>query len=179
MKKHWSFILVWQTLKCLIIFAATSECVYHGKRNKLTKKQELFLVLKRLRLALLEEDLAFRFGINQSRVSRIITKWLAVMSDRRSFLVAWPETDQLENNANPECFKKCAVILDCFEVFIEKPADLVARDQTYLQYKSHNIQLRRKYLQKLVIPNNWRTRPQRQIFICFSLFPRYLVVNKV
>ena len=124
-----------------IIFATTCEYIYHDKRNKLTKQQELFMVLMRLRLGLLEEDLAYRFGIDQSNVSRIITKWLNVMSQRLHFLIAWPERDQLRKTM-PSCFlenfKKCAVILDCFEVFIEKPSDLLARAKTYSQYKSHN-----------------------------------------
>ena len=28
--------------------------------------------------------------------------------------------------------------MDCFEVFIEKPSNLLARSQTYSNYKSHN-----------------------------------------
>ena len=34
--------------------------------------------------------------------------------------------------------KKTIVIIDCFEVFIEKPSNLSARAQTYSNYKSHN-----------------------------------------
>lgn len=30
------------------------------------------------------------------------------------------------------------VIIDCFEVFIEKPSNLVARAQTFSSYKHHN-----------------------------------------
>ena len=43
----------------------------------------------------------------------------------------------------PKCFqysfgKKTTVIIDCFEVFIEKPSNLLARAQAYSNYKSHN-----------------------------------------
>ncbi|XP_066918246.1 uncharacterized protein [Clytia hemisphaerica] len=124
-----------------IIFASCCEHIYHDNRNKLTKRQEIFMVLMRLRLGLLEDDLAFRFGIDQSNVSRILNKWLCVLSQRLSFLITWPERDQLRKTM-PSCFlesfDKCAVILDCFELFIEKPSDLYARAQTYSQYKSHN-----------------------------------------
>ena len=124
-----------------IIFATSCEHIFHDNRNKLTKRQELFMVLMRLRLGLLEDDLAFRFGIDQSNVSRILNKWLCVLSQRLSFLITWPERDQLRKTM-PSCFlesfDKCAVILDCFELFIEKPSDLYARAQTYSQYKSHN-----------------------------------------
>ena len=35
-------------------------------------------------------------------------------------------------------WQKTTVIIDCFEVFIEKPSNLLARAQTYSNYKSHN-----------------------------------------
>ncbi len=43
----------------------------------------------------------------------------------------------------PKCFKfafgnKITVIIDCFEIFIERPSNLNARAQTYSSYKSHN-----------------------------------------
>ena len=43
----------------------------------------------------------------------------------------------------PVCFqclfgKKVTVIIDCFEVFIEKPSNLLAGDQTFSNYKHHN-----------------------------------------
>lgn len=43
----------------------------------------------------------------------------------------------------PECFKvsfgsKVAVVIDCFEIFIERPSNLQARALTWSQYKHHN-----------------------------------------
>lgn len=43
----------------------------------------------------------------------------------------------------PLCFqytfgRKVTVIIDCFEVFIEKPTNLMARAQTFSSYKNHN-----------------------------------------
>lgn len=43
----------------------------------------------------------------------------------------------------PDCFKesfgmKVAVILDCFEVFIEKASNLAAHASTWINYKHHN-----------------------------------------
>lgn len=52
----------------------------------------------------------------------------------------WPEHGALRE-ALPLSFQQnfpnCACIIDCFEVFIERPSDLVARAQTYSNYKSH------------------------------------------
>ena len=43
----------------------------------------------------------------------------------------------------PECFRssfgtKVAVIIDCFEIFIERPFNLKARAMTWSNYKHHN-----------------------------------------
>ena len=35
-------------------------------------------------------------------------------------------------------FHRCVCIINCFEVFYERPRDLMARAQTYSNYKSHN-----------------------------------------
>ena len=94
----------------------------------------------RLRLGLLK-DLAYRFGIIQSSVSRTLHKWLPILATRLSFLVTWPRSEEPRKTL-PACFResfpKYSVIIECFEIFIEKPADLTARAQTYTSYKSHN-----------------------------------------
>ena len=62
---------------------------------------------------------------------------------RLSPLIVWPSKEQIEVSL-PMCFKRsrfrnCTSIIDCFEIFIEKPKNYKARStQTYSQYKSHN-----------------------------------------
>ncbi len=60
---------------------------------------------------------------------------------RTKFLIVWPERGILRKTL-PMDFRKncpnCVVILDCFEVFIDRPSDLLARAQTYSSYKHHN-----------------------------------------
>ena len=46
---------------------------------------------------------------------------------------------QCQNVFSTLLAKKTTVIIDCFEVFIEKPSNFLARAQTYSSYKSHNI----------------------------------------
>ena len=47
-----------------------------GRHHILPPIEEFLLVLIRLRLGLLEQDIAYRFGLSQSTVSRIITTWI-------------------------------------------------------------------------------------------------------
>ena len=37
-----------------------------------------------------------------------------------------------------KCFKQCVIIIDCFEVFMERPTNLKARAQTWSDYRHHN-----------------------------------------
>ena len=101
--------------------------------------QEFIIVLMKLRLNVPLQDLAYRFDISLSTVSRILSAWMTVMDVRLSPLISWPEREDLWRTI-PKCFqysfgKTTTVIIDCFEVFIEKPSNLLARAQTYLNYK--------------------------------------------
>ncbi|XP_066910622.1 uncharacterized protein [Clytia hemisphaerica] len=63
--------------------------------TKLSKFQQIIMTLMRLRLGLLEQDLAYRFRVHQSTVSRIFKRWIGTMARRMSFLVHWPEREEL------------------------------------------------------------------------------------
>ncbi len=56
-------------------------------------------------------------------------------------LIVWPRREEVLKTM-PEMFKndfrRCICIIDCFEVFCERPSDLMARAQTYSNYKHHN-----------------------------------------
>jgi len=64
------------------------------------------------------------------------------MDIRLSPIIRWPERDELWHTM-PLCFqfsfgKKTTIIIDCFEIFIERPSNLLARAQTFSNYKHHN-----------------------------------------
>jgi len=103
--------------------------------------QQFLIVLMKLRLNLGDQDLAYRFGIHQSTVSRYFNKWLDILYHKLSVFVSWPEREQLLKTMPGDFrkhFGKCAIIIDCFEIFIERPTSLMARAQTWSNYKKHN-----------------------------------------
>ena len=112
------------------------------RTQSLDRFQEMVMVLMKLRLNVPFQDLAYRFMVSLSTVSRIFSSWMPVMDTRLSSLVSWPEREQLWKTM-PMCFqhafgKKVTIIIDCFEVFIERPTNLLARAQTFSSYKHHN-----------------------------------------
>ena len=72
---------------------------------KLTPKDEFLLVLMRLRLNLLLDDLACRFCIAKSTVISIFNVWIDVMAVRLQFLIKWAPKEIVQANM-PKIFKE-------------------------------------------------------------------------
>lgn len=111
-----------------------------GRKRKLTVENELFLVLVRLRLGLFEADLAYRFCIAQSTVSRICTSWIKFLYARLGRVQLWKSREEIDSNM-PREFSQYAstrVILDATEIKCEVPSSLSLQSSTYSTYKSSN-----------------------------------------
>ena len=106
--------------------------------KSITHENHLLLVL--LRHGYVSKDLALRFNINVTNISNIFRTYLKALSDILRNFIVWPEREALRRNL-PSSFKKfknCVCIIDCTEVFIERPFNLNARAQTFSNYKSRN-----------------------------------------
>ena len=76
-----------------------------GRSHKLPLLEQLFLTLVRLCLGLFEFDLANRFGISQSSVSRIIATWLNLLFHGLKALECYPSW-HIVKKYMPESFKE-------------------------------------------------------------------------
>ncbi|EDV22882.1 uncharacterized protein TRIADDRAFT_58550 [Trichoplax adhaerens] len=126
----------------MIIYRYTiANVTYHGN-NSLTSFQKFILVLMKLRLNLSGEDLAYRFGVKAATSARIVSEMLNTFYIKLKPLIIWPNKDQ-RTRTMPIRFKQyfgsdIVVIIDCFEIFIERPSNLLARAKTWSPYKMHN-----------------------------------------
>ena len=94
------------------------------------------------------EDLAFRFKVSVSSVSGIISTWVPFLGRELASLIYWPRKDELQL-FYPEAFKQfphVSSIIDCPEIFLERPSMADTQALTYSTYKSHNTA---KYLVRL------------------------------
>ena len=112
------------------------------KSQLLTPFQEFVLPLIKLKLNMPLEDLAYRFNVPVSTISRVFLAWMVAMDTKISPLMKWPDHEDLWRTI-PQCFqfsyrKKTTVIIDCFKVFIDRPSNLLARAQTFSLYKHRN-----------------------------------------
>lgn len=112
-----------------------------GRSRTLSVETEFFMVLCRLKVGLLEEDLSTRFGVSQSHVSKIITTWIKFMYFRFKELDHFPSREIVQLH-KPECFAKkystTTLIIDATEIYIEKPNNPEAQQLTFSSYKNTN-----------------------------------------
>ena len=126
----------------MVVFNFVSSHVDYGiKPHALSKFYAFIATLMKLRLSLYDQDIAYRFGVHQTTISRNFRRWIDVMFIRLKPLIKWPGREELRKTMPLDFktnFKKCVVIIDCFEIFCERPTPLKARAQTYSSYKHHN-----------------------------------------
>ena len=121
------------------LFQLVESFLPHGP--KLSKFNTFMIFLMKVRLNLNFEDIAYRFDVNTSTVSRHFHTVLDIMFVRTKPLVQWPDRDVLRLTmpfSFRKFFKKCAIIIDCTEIFVERPSDLLARAQLWSNYKHHS-----------------------------------------
>ena len=123
----------------LAIFDVISDDLVETSSSALTKFQQFILTLMHLRLNLPFTDIAYHFDVSNSTVSRTFYSCLFVMWKKLKRLIVWPERDDLRKTM-PRCFQesfgtRVTLIIDCFEVFVEKPSNVLANAQVWSNYK--------------------------------------------
>ena len=88
------------------------------------------------------QDFAYGSNTSNSTASRTFDKLIDVIVIVLKFLIKWPNREGLQNTTPTDFVQvyghKVAVIIDCFEVCIERPGDLLALASTWNNYKHHN-----------------------------------------
>ena len=128
----------WTLVKCIFNFVKDLL----QSKGVLSPFQKYLMTMIRLRLNLSGRDLGYRFGgISDSTVSRTFLHVVDALHQRLKPLIIWPDRDVLHKTL-PMDFRKycpnCVVIIDCFEIFLDRPLNPLARAQTFSSYKHHN-----------------------------------------
>lgn len=126
----------WQLLYAVTAFLP------QPKSFKLAVSDQLLLVLMRLRLSLMFTDLGKRFGISRSTACEIFAIWRSILARfMNEKIISWLPRDTLKR-IRPQSFSlnypKATCIIDCTEIFVQRPKNYMKRSQTFSNYKSHN-----------------------------------------
>lgn len=127
--------------RAVFLWVLALVSVFYKKVGKLSAGDQLLLVLMKLRHNMTNNDLGYRFNVCPTQVSKILTQCIPVLANKLKFLIKWPSKETVLKNM-PKTFKrhyrKSRVIIDCSEVFIQRPSNLDARAKTWSNYKHHN-----------------------------------------
>ena len=132
------FATLFDLLKPFVVSLSSKS----GAKEENTAKTQFYATLVKLRHNVPMNDLAYRLHVTEATVSKFFHKWLDVMYCNLRQLIIWPDSETLRQNL-PSVFHthftqvKC--IIDCFEIFIERPVAFTARAATYSNYKKHNV----------------------------------------
>lgn len=118
------------------------ESIQNNSKHKLTSLQQLILVLLRLRMGYLIEDLAYKFDISTGFVSQICTTWIYFLYNEfttqlKPFMFPCRKTIA---ETLPKIFrsiKNIRVIVDCAEFFCQSPSNFEHQGNLYSSYKAH------------------------------------------
>ena len=112
-----------------------------GRKRRLTPEDELLLTLCKLRHNFPQEDLAMRFGVNQSTVSRIYSCWTEILEACVNEFPLWPDKTSIQEHM-PSAFKNLypdtRVIIDAAEIEIDRSRNPDTQSLTWSDYKSRN-----------------------------------------
>ena len=132
----------WRGIKCVVThvrkYSRSPKKI--GPNRKLNSIDEFLLTLMKLRLGLLNKDLAKRFNISPTLTSNIFHSWLAAMSIVMDSFLRWPTKDEvaISKPSRFACLPNIRAIIDCTEIFIETPKDPNLQNITWSNYKHHN-----------------------------------------
>ena len=107
------------------------------ERRKLSYFEEMVLVLMRLKAGLFIQDLADRFGISKTLVSKICITWINLLYMELRDIFPFPSQELVRKNMPKEFaeYSTTRIILDCTEIFIECPSAMLAQSETWSEYK--------------------------------------------
>ena len=112
-----------------------------GVKRKLTMIEEFVLVMMKFRLGLDNITLSVLFGVSAGYISSLFSTWMNFLAQLFEPIIKWPSRHKIKKHM-PLSFKlkypNTTSIIDCTEVFIQKPKNCSAQASTWSNYKSHN-----------------------------------------
>ncbi|KAK3923384.1 Putative nuclease [Frankliniella fusca] len=137
---HYTGLPNYGTFKWLFsLFNNFTLSYYNFNVESISRENQLFMTLIRLKLGFGLQTLADWFRCSKTTVSNIVLTWVSalhtVLFD--GFMGVIPSLAKVQQSL-PECFKPfptCRIVLDCTEVVTAVPKNMRKHNLTYSQYK--------------------------------------------
>ena len=111
-----------------------------GRAPLLDNEEQCFLYLTWLRNGFTLSHLGWLFDLSKTTVSRYLITWSNFCYFTLGSIPIWPTREQVDESM-PESFKRVypttRCIIDCTELFCQRPSSLAIQSALYSSYKSH------------------------------------------
>nr|CAI5831349.1 unnamed protein product [Callosobruchus analis] len=134
--KSFTGINNFQILDC-IVKMINEFCVTDVRSHRLNVRERVLLTMTKLKLDLSYVTLGALFSISGQLCKTYFFDFLTVLSQVLKVCIYFPSAEEVSKNL-PKCFKNfknCRAVLDCIEIFIQRPSCLCCRIKFYSQYK--------------------------------------------
>jgi len=134
--------------RCIVMYVATmitwsqvqrgASTLQHSFVSKLQPVDQFFLFLHKLRVGSLDQDLADKFNVSVSTVSRTVITWANALYVILGSQNIWPTREQIKQYmpaAFNALYPDTRVVIDCTEIAIQCPSSMVLRSELYSSYK--------------------------------------------
>lgn len=114
---------------------------HEPKKRLLSLFEEFLLTLIRIRRGFDTNEMSFLFGVSQSQVSHVFLTWVNLLYKCFKPLLEWPSASIIKKNlprSFRKSFPKTRIVIDCSELFMQKPRSVDAQRLTWSSYKTHN-----------------------------------------
>ncbi|CAM4569779.1 unnamed protein product [Leuciscus chuanchicus] len=96
--------------------------------------------MMKLKLNLLQGDLAERFSVSKGLVSKIFSYWIDTMEEHMRIYIPWLPRETIWSTM-PQCFREkfsnTTCIIDCTETTLQKPHNLDSRGERIANVRIH------------------------------------------
>lgn len=137
--RFYTGLTTWSLLKNF--FELVKDYIPNHFNSKLSPFQILVMTLMKLRLNFNFTDLGYRFQVDRKTISNNFHRCIHILFKlfHTSKVLRWPERESIVLNT-PSYFRSAykeqiVIIIDCFEIVIERAGNLRALAQSYSTYK--------------------------------------------
>ncbi|XP_057310040.1 uncharacterized protein LOC130648034 [Hydractinia symbiolongicarpus] len=129
--------LRFEVFETLLTYLCTES---ERKPTRLKAEDQILLTIIKLKHNMSFDMLCYIVNISHSTAVEYFWTWVDVMYKKLRGMIRMSDRDNIFKTI-PSVFKvkfpRLTSIIDCFEIFVESPASLLARAQLYSQYKKH------------------------------------------
>ena len=117
-----------------------SEDAKSGPKPKLPPREQFFMYMSWLKNGFTLSHLSFLFNLSKATLSRYIITWTNFLYFSLGSIPIWPTREQIDAEM-PDIFKRTysttRCIIDCTELYCQRPSSLSTQSAMYSHYKSH------------------------------------------